>query len=39
MEEKEKIEELFNSLTEENKDVLNMVAQGMKIAQETKKED
>ena len=36
MEEKEnqEIKEIFNNLTEENKDILNMVAKGMQIAQE-----
>lgn len=33
-ENQEKIEKIFNQLTEENKDVLNMVAKGMKIAQD-----
>lgn len=37
MEEKE-IKEIYDNLTEENKDILNMVAKGMQIAQETKKE-
>lgn len=37
-ERKEEIEEIFNNLTEENKDILNMVAKGMQIAQENKKE-
>lgn len=40
MEEKKKeIKEIFENLTEENKDILNMVAKGMQIAQENKKED
>ena len=38
MDEKEEIKEIFNELTEENKEILNMVAKGMQIAQETKKE-
>ena len=37
MEEKE-IKEIYDNLTEENKDILNMVAKGMQIAQENKKE-
>ena len=32
---KEEIKEIYNNLTEENKDILNMVAKGMKIAQNT----
>lgn len=28
------MEEIFNNLTEENKDILNLVAKGMEIAQE-----
>ena len=38
MKENEEIKEIFEGLTEENKDILNMVAKGMQIAQETKKE-
>ncbi len=38
MNEKEEIKEIYNELTEENKDILNMVAKGMQIAQESKKE-
>lgn len=34
MGENEKIEEIFNQLTEDNKQVINMVAKGMQIAQE-----
>ena len=30
----EKIEEIFDQLTDDNKEVINMVAKGMKIAQE-----
>lgn len=37
-EKEEEIKELFNKLTDENKDILNMVAKGMQIAQENKKE-
>lgn len=39
MEEKqnEEMKEIFNNLSEENKDILNMVAKGMQIAQESKK--
>ena len=35
MEENEKtqIEEIYNNLTEENKDIINMVAKGMELAQ------
>lgn len=40
MEEKkqEEMKEIFNNLSEENKEILNMVAKGMQIAQENKKE-
>lgn len=39
MEKKEQeIKEVFENLTEENKDILNMVAKGMQIAQKNKKE-
>lgn len=34
----EEIREIYNNLTEGNKDILNMVAKGMEIAQESKKE-
>lgn len=37
-EKQEEMKEIFNNLTEENKDILNMVAKGMQIAQENKKE-
>lgn len=30
----EKMEQIYNNLSEENKDILNMVAKGMQIAQE-----
>ena len=33
MEEKD-IKEIYNNLTEENKDILNMVAKGMEISQQ-----
>lgn len=37
MEEKnEEMKEIFNNLTEENKEVLNLVAKGMQIAQNNK---
>lgn len=32
--EKKEIEKLYNSLDEKNKEILNMVAQGMKIVQD-----
>ena len=35
MEEKE-LKQIYENLTEENKDVLNLVAKGMQIAQENK---
>jgi len=39
MEEKEQeIKEVYDNLSEENKDVLNLLAKGMQIAQENKKE-
>ena len=37
MQDKE-MKEIYEELTEENKDILNMVAKGMQIAQENKKE-
>lgn len=30
---KEEMEKTFNELTEENKDIINMIAKGMEIAQ------
>lgn len=36
MEENEEMKEVFNNLTEENKEVLTMVAKGMEIAQNQK---
>lgn len=33
MEEKDEIKDIYENLTEENKQVINMVAQGMTIAQ------
>lgn len=38
-ERKEEMEKIFKNLTEENKDILNMVAKGMQIAQENGKEN
>lgn len=39
MEEKEEqLKELYDNLTEENKEVLNLLAKGMQIAQENRKE-
>lgn len=38
MEENKEIKNIYDELTEENKEILNMVAKGMQIAQETKKE-
>lgn len=37
MEENKEVKEIFEKLTEENKDILTMVAKGMEIAQENKK--
>ena len=37
-EKQEEMEKIFKNLTEENKDILNMVAKGMQIAQENGKE-
>ena len=34
MKEKEEIKEIYEQLTDENKQVINMLANGMKIAQE-----
>ena len=41
MEEKrqEKMEELFNKLTEDNKEVISLVAKGMVLAQKGEKND
>lgn len=40
MEEKEQeLKQVFENLSEENKDIINMVAKGMQIAQESKKEN
>ena len=38
MEENKEIKNIYDELTEENKEILNMVAKGMQIAQENKKE-
>ena len=38
-EKQEEMKEIFKKLTEENKDILNMVAKGMQIAQENGKEN
>ena len=38
-EKQEEMKEIFNNLTEENKDILNMVAKGMQIAQENRKDN
>lgn len=38
MEEKD-VKEIYNNLTEENKEVLNLLAKGMQIAQENGKEE
>ena len=39
MEEKEQeMKQVYDNLSEENKDILNMVAKGMQIAQDNKKE-
>lgn len=35
----EKMEEIYNQLNEENKNILNMVAKGMEIAQKNKEEE
>ena len=37
-EKQEEMKEIFNKLTEKNKDIINMVAKGMQIAQESKKD-
>lgn len=34
----EQMKEVFNSLTDSNKDVLNLVAKGMYVAQEAEKD-
>ena len=38
MENEQEIKEIFNNLTDENKEVLNLLAKGMQIAQDNKKE-
>ena len=38
-EKQEEMKEIFNKLTDENKDIINMVAKGMQIAQENGKEN
>lgn len=38
-EKQEEMKEIFKNLTDENKDILNMVAKGMQIAQENGKEN
>lgn len=38
MEEKEEIKQIYDNLTEENKEVLNLLAKGMQVAQENGKE-
>lgn len=38
-EKQEEMKEIFKNLTDENKDILNMVAKGMQIAQENRKEN
>ena len=35
----EQMKEVYNELTEANKDVINLVAKGMLVAQEADKED
>lgn len=40
MEQKQEMEQIFNNLTEENKDILNMIAKGIEIGQQNaNKED
>lgn len=34
----EEIKEVYDNLSEENKDIINMVAKGMVVAQQSKKE-
>lgn len=38
-EKKETMEQIFNELTEENKDVINMVAKAVQIGQQNAKEN
>ena len=38
-EKEEEIKAIFENLTDENKDIINMVAKGMQIAQENGKEN
>ena len=38
MEEKEEIKQIYDNLTDENKEVLNLLAKGMQVAQENGKE-
>lgn len=38
-EKEEEIKEIFNKLTDENKDIINMVAKGMELAQNNDRKD
>lgn len=38
-EKEEEIKEIFNKLTDENKDIINMVAKGMELAQNNERKD
>ena len=35
----EEMKEIFNKLTDENKDIINMVAKGMELAQNNERKD
>lgn len=39
MKEKEEVKELYNKLTDENKQVVNLIAKGMIVAQENVKKE
>ena len=38
-EKQEEMEKIFKNLTDENKDILNMVAKGMELAQNNERKD
>ena len=38
-EKEEEIKEIFNKLTDQNKDIINMVAKGMELAQNNERKD
>lgn len=38
-EKEEEIKEIFNKLTDENKDIINMIAKGMELAQNNERKE